>query len=165
MALVFYLYLALSTPVRELHFLWGSFPSSGSRYVFGMLNFRRSLGDWMGCKGIVHVLGTVSGLQAVFVCGSESSASWIPSAPNPPNGFHQITDHCFSESNFSKHPDWVYSFPQHVIPSQACRILKNAFCGHQRSTALQAKSPAFAQHNIVVQIRFVECLLQAKVLH
>lgn len=86
-------------------------------------------------------LGTASGqcliCSCYFVCVCVTQFGWVdPSALSPQVRLHQ-TASCYFQSPASAN---ILSLSTHFLPGHAGST-KKAFCGHQRPTAVGAKSP------------------------
>lgn len=104
-----------------------------------------------------HRQGVRMSLEQCLVCSCcfcvwFRELSWV--APNPPNRFCQIANHCSSESNFNKHPGFTLSLRTYFLLRHVGSI-KMPFVDVRGPLRCKPNPQAFAQLNIVVQIRFV----------
>jgi hypothetical protein len=104
-------------------------------------------------QGVVRVLGTESGLHGLLLCVIRRA--WLggfPPLPNPQLDFTNNQSLCL-EPSFSKHPGFPSGHPS-FLPRHVGSI-KMPFVDIGGPLRCKPSPQAFAQPNIVVQIRFV----------
>lgn len=105
-------------------------------------------------QGVVSVLGTQSGLQVMFLCVVQRA--WLGGLPPLPIPHIDFTDNqslCL-EPSFSKHSGFALSLRTSFLPRHVGSI-KMPFVDIRGPLRCKPSPQAFAQPNIVVQIRFV----------